>query len=137
MFGSNGLEKLSRLDKIRNHEQNKYNLEFFYDRELYLGHLLIYGISFGKTEFINNEFLKTYPEHEKLYYIRSLDGHILLKLNQLYNAKKIEKITLAYYSQDDLMHYRNIIGFTDFEPIVECKQCDEIFNFNKINLFSV
>lgn len=137
LFGSNGIEKLSRLDKIRNSKQNKYDLEFFYDRELYLSHLLIYGISLGNTEFINNEFLKTYPEHEKVYYIRSVDGHILLKLNQLYNADKIEKITLAYYSQDDLIHYKNIIGFTDFKSIVEYKQCNEIFNFNKLNKFSV
>ncbi|UCH72126.1 MAG: hypothetical protein JSW62_00840 [Thermoplasmatales archaeon] len=133
LFGSNGEEKRSRLDKIRSFKQNRYDLDRLYGKDINLGHLLIYGISFGNTEFITPAFLEKYPNHVNEYYFRSVDGHILLRLNQLYGDAKIEKITISYYSQDDLVNYKNIIRFTDFEPIVKYKQCDEIFNFNKLN----
>ncbi len=130
LFGTNGLEKLSRMNKIRKFEQNKYDLDFFYKKDINLGNLLIYGVSFRDSGIITNNFLKEYPQHENQYLVKSVDGHILLKLDQLYKNDKIEGITISYFSQNDLENYKDIIRFTDFNPIVEYKQCDDIFNFN-------
>lgn len=133
LFGSNGIEKLARLDKIRKLKQKRYDLELFYNSEVNLEHLLIYGISFSNTEFMTPTFLEQHPKHENEYYVRSVDGHILLKLNQLYKSQRVEKITISYYSQNDLANYKNILGFTDFNPIVEYQQSSEVFDFDNIS----
>ena len=44
LLGANGIEKITRLDEIRQLTQDKYQLDFFYNLELDLGHLLIYGL---------------------------------------------------------------------------------------------
>jgi len=127
LFGANGLEKLARLDKIRQLSQNKYQLDFFYSPEIDLGHLLIYGLSFGKTESISNEFLEAYPEHENFYLSRSVDGHILLKLNERYQKGLLSKVTVSYYTLQDLEHLRYFFSMTDLMPTVEFKHATEIF----------
>jgi len=136
LFGTNGLEKLSRLDKIRQLEkekhQEKYDLDFLYNSDLDLEHLLIYGVSFGDTKFISEAFLEKYPKHENNYFIRSLDGHILLKLNILYKSQRVKKITISYHSQKDLENFKYIFSFTDFSSIVEYKHSSEIFDFENI-----
>ena len=127
LFGANGLEKMMRLDKIRQLSQNKYHLDFFYNPEIALGHLLIYGLSFGKAEVISNEFLEKYPEHENFYLSRSVDGHILLKLSERFQKGFLSKVTVSYYTSQDLEHLRHFFSMTDLLPIVEFKHATEIF----------
>lgn len=128
LFGANGLEKLGRLDVIRKMAQNKYHLDFFYKPDINLGHLLIYGLSFGKTEFITDDFLKEYPKYENDYYFRSVDGHILLKLNERYKKDLLSKVTISYYTSQDLEHLRYFLSMTDFMSIVEFKHASDVFN---------
>ena len=94
MFGTSGFEKLARLENIRKLSQNKYHLDFFYNPDLALGNLLIYGLSFGKAEAVSDEFLEKYPGHTNFYFVRSIDGHILLKVKR----KISEKFTFKNYS---------------------------------------
>ena len=105
LYGANGLEKLYRLDTIRKNITAEYDIDFFYNDILDLGSLLIYGLSFGRTEFISDEFLKLYPENKENRLVRTVDGHILLKLSIKYNSKKLKKITIAYYKDSDKMNY--------------------------------
>ncbi len=129
LFGTNGLEKLSRLDKIRQLTQDRYKLDFFYNHNVDLGHLLIYGLSFGLAEFFTEEFLEKFPEHENGYLVRSVDGHILIKLNERFQKKKLSKITTTYYTDDDLKHLEYIFSMTDFCSIVDFKHSSEVFAF--------
>ena len=89
-------------------------------------HLLIFGLSFGLTEFISKEFLEQYPEHEKAYFTRSVDGHILVKLNERYNKGLLSKVTISYCSDNDLAHLKYMFSMTDFMSIVEFKHSSEI-----------
>lgn len=127
LFGANGIEKLTRLNEIHKLTQNKYQLDFFYNLELDLGHLLIYGLSFGKTAFITDEFLEKYPKYENDYYFRSVDGHILLKLNERYQKGLLSKVTVSYYTSQDLEHLRYFFSMTDFISIVEFIPANDIF----------
>ena len=127
LFGANGIEKLTRLNEIHKLTQDKYQLDFFYNLELDLGHLLIYGLSFGKTAFISDEFLEKYPKYENDYYFRSVDGHILLKLNERYQKGLLSKVTVSYYTSQDLEHLRYFFSMTDFISIVEFIPANDIF----------
>jgi hypothetical protein len=127
LFGTNGLEKMMRLDKIRQLAQNKYHLEFFFDHKINLGHLLIYGLSFGNAEAISNEFLEKFPKHENFYLTRSVDGHILLKLNERYQKGHLSKITISYYTSQDLEHLRYFFSMTNLMPIIEFRHSNDIF----------
>ena len=126
LFGANGLEKKGRLDAIYKLTQNKYQLGFFYDSKIDLGHLLIYGLSFGETEFIPNEFLDKFPKYENDYPFRSVDGHILQVLSEKYREGLLSKVTISYYKPQDLEHLRYFLSMTDFMSIVEFKHSNDI-----------
>ena len=126
LFGANGLEKEGRLKEIHKMRQDVYQLDFFYRSNLSLGHLLIYGLSFGKTEFISKEFLNAYPKYENDYSFRSVDGHILKTLNKKYQEGLLSKITISYYTPQDLEHLKYFLSMTDFISIVEFKHANDI-----------
>ena len=127
LYGTNLLEKLNRIDRIAKKEiPSQYNFSFLKDKQLNLGHLLIYGISFAEIGFkdeIRPEILNTAP------LIKTIDEHILLRLECMFEQERIEKITLAYYSNADLQNYRKNIYDKKFKDIVEYKQCKEVFDF--------
>lgn len=130
LFGSNGLEKLSRLDIIRKHKVNAYDIDFFYKQNVDLGSLLIYGLAFGKTEILTDEFLSAYPQYKDNKLVGTVDGHILLRLSAKYNLKELKNITIAYYSDLDKDNYQELFSGTNLEEIIEYKQCDDIININ-------
>lgn len=125
LFGTCGYEKLSRLDKIRRLPQDKYNLEFFYNIHVDLGHLLVYGLSFANTKFIPENLMKKYPDHEPL--LGTVDGHILLKLNERYGKAMLSKLTISYHTEQDLERFRCIFSMTDLKSVVDFKHSNEIF----------
>jgi len=127
LFGGNGFEKFYRLAKIKELKQDKYSLDFFCDKNLDLGHLLIYGISFSQSEILSDEFFKKFPEHASDYIMKSVDGHIIYKLNSLYNDKRIKKVTISYYSESDIENYNLIFKDIEINEIIEYKCCSEIF----------
>jgi len=127
LFGANGFEKKGRLDAIHNMTQNKYQLDFFYNSEIDLGHLLIYGLSFGRTEFITDEFLEKFPKYENDYFFRSVDGHILQRLSEKHQEGLLSKVTISYYTPQDLEHLRYFLSMANFMSIVEFKQANDIF----------
>lgn len=127
LFGSNGFEKAKRIQEFPKSSQKHYDLDFFFDNELYLGHLLIFGLSFSKTEIITADFQKQYPKYENWYYVKSVDGHILSILKKLIDRDKIKKITISYYKKEELRYYKELFSLTDFGSIVEYVDSNEIY----------
>lgn len=127
LFGTNGFEKLNRLTQINKYYSKEYDLDLFFSKEVNLGHLLIYGLSFGRAEFMSDEFYKQHPEHESLYLLKSVDGHILMNLDRLYKEKRLNEITMSYYSKDDLIHFKDMLSQTEIKDIVKFVHSDEIW----------
>lgn len=127
LFGSNGFEKAKRIQDFSKLSQKFYDLDFFFDNKLYLGHLLIFGLSFSKTEIITADFQKKYPQYENWYSVKSVDGHILLILKKMIDENQIKKITISYYRTDELEYYRELFSLTDFGSIVEYADSKEIY----------
>ncbi len=132
LFGTNGLEKLTRLTNINKLSQSVYDLDFLFNNSLALGSLLIFGMAFGKAEFISDDFLSEYPEHKKNKLLGSVDGHILHKLIIRFKNDQLNKITITYFSNSDKINYESLFTGTEIEKIIEYKQCDDVFNFNDI-----
>ncbi len=132
LFGTNGLEKLYRIDKINKFNQSVYNIDFFYDGSINLGDLLIYGIAFGSSKFMSEEFLNKYPAHRDNKLVKTVDGHILYKLLIKYQNKKLNRIIISYYSKNDKLHYMDLFGNTEINNIIEYKKCEEVFNWDNV-----
>ena len=97
LLGTNGFEKLNRLNLIRVLNQSYYDLNFFFQDNLKLGNLLIYGMSFGYNQIMPTDYLEENPEHKDFHLLRSVDGHILSRINALYINNRINKITISYF----------------------------------------
>lgn len=127
LFGTSGIEKLSRLNVIKNLTQTYYDLDFFYDSDLYFDHLLIFGLSLGRAEMISDSFLSEYPNNSNLYLAKSVDGHILLNLQKMYDDKRLNKITISYYSKDELKYYQDLFELTNYSSIVDYINSADVF----------
>ena len=132
LLGTNGFEKLNRLNLIGTLNQSYYDLDLFFQDNLKLGNLMIYGMSFGYNQIMPIDYLEANPEHKNFTLLRSVDGHILSRINALYLKNRINKITISYFSDDDLEGLENIIGTTDFHTIVKYIQSNELFDFNTV-----
>ena len=133
LFGTNGVEKGTRLYQIQQLSQDKYHLGFFFEDNLNLGHLLIYGLSFSSNKIMPDSYLEENPQHKDFYFLKSVDGHILKRLEALYINQRIKKITISYYTEKELEYLTEIIRATQFKAIVEFKHSSEIFRFSSIS----
>ena len=133
LLGTNGVEKRHRLNLVRELEQDYYDLDFFYDDNISLGHLLIYGMSFGYNQIITEDFLKEHPEQEDFNLLRSVDGHIISRLESLFEEGRLEKITIGYYTEEDLRNIKFIFNAAKFKDIVDFKHSSSIFDFHNLH----
>ena len=131
LFGTNGLEKFHRIMKIKDDPRNWYNFDFFF-KDHDLGHLLIFGLSFGKAEVVSDNFLEEFPEHQNLYFTNSIDGHIIQRLDALYQKSKIQKLTVSYYSDEELAYLIELFNMTNMTSIINFKKSVDILSFNQI-----
>lgn len=129
LFGTNGVEKRHRLNLIRDLKQDCYDLDFFYQEDLALGHMLIYGLSFGYNQIMPEDYLREHPEQKDFNLLRSVDGHILSRIDSFFEAGRISKVTISYHTSEDLDSLKNIVAGTKFNAIVEYKHSTEIFDF--------
>lgn len=127
LFGTNGYEKQIRLNSINNHNISHYNLNFFHKNNLKLKSLLIYGLAFGQSKVLPQEFFNKYPQYTKDHHIFSVDGHIIERLLYLEKENNIDQITIAYYSKDDLENYHELFDNTKLKEIIIYKPCREVF----------
>lgn len=127
LFGTSGIEKVHRLKEFKRIKQNKYDLDFFYNSKLELGHLLIFGLSFAKAEMLSSEFLKESPQYENLYLAKSVDGHILLILNKMFEEKRLGQITISYFSDNELEYYKELFSHLSFHKSINYVKSSNFF----------
>ncbi len=119
LLGTNGLEKLKRIDRFKEFSDTPFNRDLFYNNSTDYGHMLIFGLSFGRVEVMSDEFYEQYSEYEDLRLVKSVDGHIILKLELLLKQAKLTKITLSYYSETDVKNYESSFINSPLKEIIE------------------
>ena len=127
IWGHNGTGK---QEAINARKHNKlYNFRFFYDNTMEIENLLIYGLGFRRSAYITEEFLKRFPQHRHNYCSEIvIDGHILERLSVLQRNKKLDNITMTYFSDEELQYFRRLIDFHKLKN-VEFRKCIA-FNFH-------
>lgn len=126
LLGTNGYEKIYRITRVSDNIDTPFDKEFLFDDEIFYGHMLIVGLAFGRAEVMSDEFYKKYPKHEDLRLVKSVDGHITMRLEKLLSENKLEKITMSYYSEKDLQNYKSVFMNSSLNEIIEYKTIDEI-----------
>ena len=78
-------------------------------------HVLIYGLSFQRSGFITDDFIKAMPRFKKPQVGAFVDEHVLLRLKGLQNKNANLKVTFAYYNECILEHYRQVADVYDLK----------------------
>lgn len=126
LFAAGGIEKKNRLHDIKEMNIPTYDLGFFYEDNLELGDLLIYGLSFASTEYITDNFLNINPQYKNDLELLSIDGHILKRLEEKKNDNKIKSITISYYSDIEEKYLKELFSRSNLYQILKIKHVDEI-----------
>jgi hypothetical protein len=127
LYGTNGWEKINWITELHKRKCANYDLDFFFSNDINFGHMLIYGVAFGKAEFMSDELHKfSNNRHQNSFWVNSVDGHILLRLVDLQEQNRLSGITISYYNEDDLKNYRNLFSAAGLDPYIEFKSCSEI-----------
>ena len=123
VFGTSGVEKLSSMNQLYNNNVSGFDYDFLYgDKDF--GHLLVYGVSFGLSNIVPQELKGRYKD---FYLSNCVEGHILVRLDALYQAKKVKTITIAYYSEEDRSNYQELFKFCDCKEIISYVKCSDLF----------
>ena len=123
LFGTNGWEKGYSLNEMYKSNVLNYDYEFMFGNQNF-GKLLIYGVAFGSSNIIPKELSNNY---ENLYLVNCVEGHILVRLEALYQNKKIDTITISYFTEDDKDNYVKLFALLKCQEIVDFIKCDELF----------
>lgn len=110
LWGWNGLGKGIAIYEKQNEAGAKqlFNWEFFLEDQP-IENLLIYGLSFQRSGFITDDFIDALPQYETPAIGAVIDEHILIRLKGLQNHHNNLRVTFAYYSENDLKHYQNLV----------------------------
>lgn len=114
LFGTNGLEKSSRLLKLHKAGAESYDLDFLFSDSIQLGHLLIYGLSLNSSGIIPDHLSKKHRDT----FVSFPDGHLINRFRALAGNGQLDAITIAYYSQEDLERYEYIFKITELDHLV-------------------
>ncbi|MBU1077513.1 MAG: hypothetical protein KKH98_09490, partial [Spirochaetes bacterium] len=83
-----------------------------------LENLLIFGISFGSASIVSESFLKKYKTYRSFTALTSVDGHIIERLEEMYQNNKIKSITITYYSDAEKIYFNKLFNMTKIKKIV-------------------
>ena len=126
-IGTSGFEKHSGLNLLYKDNNPSYDFDFIYNNEISYGDVLIYGIRFAKASIMNLEPVKSKYNDADAAYLSSVDGHILLRLDGLYNQGKIKSITIAYYREDEIEKYKELLKHRNIYKITNFIEAKKIF----------
>ena len=118
IWGWNGIGKLNFIQNIKEIPgyEKCFDFDFFFDKNLYMKNLLIYGISFQNSGY-TKKLSASMPKYKKPVIGGIVDEHILIRLKGLQNLRKLEKITFAYYSDSELQHYEYLSSYFNLHEV--------------------
>lgn len=103
LWGHNGIGKGVILTDL--YKRNLYDKYFdfsFLFGEIIIKNLLIYGLSFQRSGYIDENYLKAYPKYKDSNFVGTvIDEHILLRITGLQNIEKLSNVTVSYFSENE------------------------------------
>jgi len=132
IWGWNGIGKLNLINTFRNlpmHEEC-FNFDFFFKDSFHINHLLMYGIGFRTSGYIE-ELAEVNDTYKKPATGGIIDEHILIRLKGLQNRNQLDYITIAYYSESDLFGFKELIEHYKIENVSYSNAVD--FTFTSVH----
>ncbi len=125
IWGWNGIGKYNMINEVMRFPdfKNHFDFDFFYQNELNINHLLIYGIGFKKSGYIDKISMVN-PMYKEPVIGGIIDEHILLRIKSLQTQKMLHRITFAYYNEDDLLHYKSLTKLFELRQVEYVKSTE-------------
>ena len=118
LWGWNGIGKRAFINKIKvvDGYEKYFDFDFFFSKDLKINNLLIYGIGFQTSGYIN-EISQVMPKYKNHTIGGIIDEHILDRLNALQQQGWLHNITFAYYSKNDLERYKSLSEYFNLQNV--------------------
>lgn len=115
IWGHNGIGKVAMLqDLYKSKIYNKYFDFSFLFGENRIDSLLIYGLSFQRSGYIDGSYLNAYPKYEGDNFMGTvIDEHILLRISALQNLNKIKFVTVSYFFEEEKDYLMRVFQYYD------------------------
>lgn len=122
VWAHNGLSKADFLMEYKCIESNStyFHTSFLWDEKLSLDHILVYGISFQISGWAKRmeDYKEIYKEPQVGAFV---DDHIILRLSALQNSKRLNKITICYYNDEEKSYFEKILKLYDLKAVTLLK----------------
>lgn len=110
VWGHNGIGKLNLIEQLRSFSDcsSYFDFDFFFDSNLKIDNMLIYGMGFKKSGYIN-QLQELYPKYQKAAFGGIIDEHILVRICGLQESGKLNQVDVTYYDENEKEHLRNAL----------------------------
>ena len=110
IWGHNGIGKMFLIDKLKEYSDcNQYfNLDFFFSNDVKLDKLLIYGMGFKTSGFID-DMKETMPRYNKPAFGAIIDEHILMRIGGMQNLGILNQLDVAYYDERERAYLEDVL----------------------------
>ena len=118
LWGWNGIGKqeyIKNLKTIREHG-DYFDFDFFFDENICVKNLLIYGMGFQISGYMSN-LAQVNLKYKNPIHGGIIDDHILQRLRVMQSSRQLSNITFAYYSDKDKHHYEQLAALFNLRNV--------------------
>ncbi|MBQ2718265.1 MAG: hypothetical protein IJF75_06675 [Clostridia bacterium] len=126
LSGATGYEKKNYLEWLNKEHVQNFDYEFMFTQDKNFGKLLIYGVRFADSLLIPEELWKKNSQFD-LDLLKYVDGHIMMRLDELTEQGLVSEITICYFKEEDKERYEKIFTKRTCRKIIKYIDCNEIY----------
>ena len=110
IWGHNGIGKLNNIQQLMKYDDytNFFDFDFFFDNSISVDRMLIYGMGFKKSGFI--EDLRTsYPKYNKAAFGAIIDEHILMRIKGMQDLGILNQVDITYFNDEEKRYFEEVM----------------------------
>lgn len=127
IWGHNGIGKLTYINQLRSYSDydNYFDLDFFFDKNIKMNSMLIYGMGFKKSGFIE-ELSTLKPIYKKPVISAVIDEHILMRINAMLSSGILNHVDITYFDENEKKHIKEVLEEADIKDyqLINCHEFD-------------
>lgn len=128
IWGHNGIGKMNCIQLLSEYDdhQEYFDFDYFYDEKFEINNMLIYGMGFKKSGYIDDLKMQ-FKRYEEPVLGGIIDEHVLLRIKGLQTMKRLKHIDVTYFDEEEKIHLEKVlqeVGIEDY-GLIKCQD----FNF--------
>ena len=129
IWGCNGIGKFNLIQQLRAYYDcsSYFDFNFFFNSELNMNNMLIYGMGFKNSGYIS-QLQEKYPRYQKAAFGGIIDEHILVRICGLQESGKLNQVDVTYYDEGEREHLHEVLEAC-MVPNYRLIRCQD-FNFH-------